>query len=115
MDATCKVQDNIHVFRLIHNMCPGFWVHINGTSRFMALLIYKMKLRKNTNGNKNSFCFFTYVIISAYAITKGAVKRKSTFYNSFSSFISLFYSTSTASGRPASSSPRYSTPFTCPS
>ena len=28
MDATCKVQDNIHVFRLIHNMCPGFWVHI---------------------------------------------------------------------------------------
>ena len=28
MDATCKVQDNIHVFRLVHNMCPGFWVHI---------------------------------------------------------------------------------------
>ena len=23
-----KVQDNIHVFRLVHNMCPGFWVHI---------------------------------------------------------------------------------------
>ena len=29
MDATCKVQDNIHVFRLVHNICPGFWVHIN--------------------------------------------------------------------------------------
>ena len=29
MDATCKVQDNIHVFRLVHNMCPGFWVHIS--------------------------------------------------------------------------------------
>lgn len=28
MDATCKVQDNIHVFRLVHNMCSGFWVHI---------------------------------------------------------------------------------------
>ena len=28
MDATCKVQDNIHVFRLVHNMCPEFWVHI---------------------------------------------------------------------------------------
>ena len=28
MDATCKVQDNIHVFRLVHNMCPGFQVHI---------------------------------------------------------------------------------------
>ena len=24
-----KVQDNIHVFRLVHNMCPGFWVHIS--------------------------------------------------------------------------------------
>ena len=32
MDATCKVQDNIHVFRLVHNMCPGFWVHIKGDS-----------------------------------------------------------------------------------
>ena len=28
MDATCKVQDNIHLFRLIHNMCLGFCVHI---------------------------------------------------------------------------------------
>ena len=34
MDATCKVQDNIHVFRLIHNMCPGFWVHISLTGAF---------------------------------------------------------------------------------
>ena len=29
MDATCNVQDSIHVFHLVHNMCPGFWVHIN--------------------------------------------------------------------------------------
>ena len=28
MDATCKVQDSIHAFRLVNNMCPGFWVHI---------------------------------------------------------------------------------------
>ena len=28
MDATCNVQDSIHVFHLVHNMCPGFWVHI---------------------------------------------------------------------------------------
>ena len=34
MDATCKVQDNIHVFRLVHNMCPGFWVHITQTRGF---------------------------------------------------------------------------------
>ncbi len=39
MDATCKVQDNIHVFRLVHNMCPGFWVHIrmNGPISFRDL------------------------------------------------------------------------------
>ena len=29
MDATCNVQDSIHMFHLVHNMCPGFWVHIN--------------------------------------------------------------------------------------
>ena len=28
MDATCTIQDSIHVFSLVHNMCPGFWVHI---------------------------------------------------------------------------------------
>ena len=29
MDASCKVQKSIHVFRLVHkSMCPGFWVHI---------------------------------------------------------------------------------------
>ena len=29
MDAPCKVQGSIHVFRLNHkSMCPGFWVHI---------------------------------------------------------------------------------------
>ena len=30
MDATCKIQVSILVFRLVHNMCPGFWVHIKG-------------------------------------------------------------------------------------
>ena len=38
MDATCKVQDNIHVFRLVHNMCPGFWVHIISSGGFFVLL-----------------------------------------------------------------------------
>ena len=28
MDASCEIQGNIHVFRLINNMCLGFWVHI---------------------------------------------------------------------------------------
>ena len=42
MDATCKVQDNIHVFRLVHNMCPGFWVHIK---RFTVFSLLKNKKR----------------------------------------------------------------------
>ena len=34
MDATCNVQDSIHVFHLVHNMCPGFWVHIKEKGDF---------------------------------------------------------------------------------
>ena len=41
MDATCKVQDNIHVFRLVHNMCPGFWVHIRVTLIAQGFLCVK--------------------------------------------------------------------------
>ena len=30
MDATCAIQNSIHVFSLVHiNMCPEFWVHIS--------------------------------------------------------------------------------------
>ena len=32
MDAPCKIQGSIHVFRLVNNMCPGKWVHITPTS-----------------------------------------------------------------------------------
>ena len=39
MDATCKVQDNIHVFRLVHNMCPGFWVHINHIDELFNFIV----------------------------------------------------------------------------
>ena len=48
MDATCKVQDNIHVFRLVHNMCPGFWVHIrtNGPISFRDLFHIPFYVRK---------------------------------------------------------------------
>lgn len=35
MDATCNVQDSIHVFHLVHNMCPGFWVHIIPSRGFL--------------------------------------------------------------------------------
>ena len=52
MDATCKVQDNIHVFRLVHNMCPGFWVHINIKKVFFDKKIilekYKKKISDDT-------------------------------------------------------------------
>ena len=38
MDATCNVQDSIHVFHLVHNMCPGFWVHIKKLRDFVISL-----------------------------------------------------------------------------
>ena len=44
MDATCKVQDNIHVFRLVHNMCPGFWVHIITLKVLLYSLIVERKI-----------------------------------------------------------------------
>ena len=35
MDASCKVQESIHVFHLKGpSMCPGFWVHIIRGSLF---------------------------------------------------------------------------------
>ena len=40
MDATCNVQDSIHVFHLVHNMCPGFWVHIKVSIVFRGLLLF---------------------------------------------------------------------------
>lgn len=39
MDATCNVQDSIHVFHLVHNMCPGFWVHIKDCSLSFLLIV----------------------------------------------------------------------------
>ena len=49
MDATCKVQDNIHVFRLVHNMCPGFWVHIKTLERLSFKLLSAYRLAKAIN------------------------------------------------------------------
>ena len=34
MDAPCEIQGSIHVFRLVNNMCPGKWVHINVATFF---------------------------------------------------------------------------------
>ena len=52
MDATCKVQDNIHVFRLVHNMCPGFWVHIKDLKRLEKYKIRLMELRETLETGK---------------------------------------------------------------
>ena len=44
MDAPCEIQGSIHVFRLVNNMCPGKWVHINHlrlTAFFMELTFCK--------------------------------------------------------------------------
>ena len=40
MDATCNVQDSIHVFHLVHNMCPGFWVHIKHSEGIFVTFYY---------------------------------------------------------------------------
>lgn len=38
MDASCNIQEDIHVLRLNHNMCPGFWVHISLQTK--AIIFY---------------------------------------------------------------------------
>ena len=43
MDATCNVQDSIHVFHLVHNMCPGFWVHITIEQEAINNFIFVLK------------------------------------------------------------------------
>ena len=37
MDAPCEIQRSIHVFRLVNNMCPGKWVHINMEGFFVIV------------------------------------------------------------------------------
>ena len=49
MDATCNVQDSIHVFHLVHNMCPGFWVHIIRAERLFFFYILKNKKAGKSN------------------------------------------------------------------
>lgn len=48
MDATCNVQDSIHVFHLVHNMCPGFWVHIKKPNEDVFFYINKFIQRLQT-------------------------------------------------------------------
>ena len=36
MDAPCKIQGSIHVFRLVNNMCPGKWVHITVSAFYIC-------------------------------------------------------------------------------
>ena len=43
MDAPCKIQGSIHVFRLVNNMCPGKWVHIIRINTAFSTI--SMKLR----------------------------------------------------------------------
>ena len=45
MDATCNVQDSIHVFHLVHNMCPGFWVHIIVSGFYYSVRCQRLGVR----------------------------------------------------------------------
>ena len=56
MDATCNVQDSIHVFHLVHNMCLGFWVHINILAEdFLIHLKIVRNFLKQVHGQKRIF------------------------------------------------------------
>ena len=44
MDAPCKIQGSIHVFRLVNNMCPGKWVHIKIDHRFYNFIMEHITL-----------------------------------------------------------------------
>ena len=46
MDAPCKIQGSIHVFRLVNNMCPGKWVNI----RTQLLMIWLQLFREKWEG-----------------------------------------------------------------
>lgn len=38
MDAPCKIQGSIHVFRLVNNMCLGKWVHIKVEDMLQSII-----------------------------------------------------------------------------
>ena len=44
MDAPCKIQGSIHVFRLVNNMCPGKWVHINIQSSAFVIIYQQQRV-----------------------------------------------------------------------
>ena len=43
MDVPCKIQGSIHVFRLVNNMCPGKWVHINYREAFRSIKLHRIQ------------------------------------------------------------------------
>ena len=59
MDATCAIQNSIHVFSLVHiNMCPGFWVHIIPVVEAWGVFVTKVwerdwKIRQIESGVKD--------------------------------------------------------------
>ena len=54
MDASCKIQENIHVLlRLIHkSMCPGFWVHIILTMAITFFDKYRLATKQKETVHK---------------------------------------------------------------
>ena len=46
MDAPCKIQGSIHVFRLVNNMCPGKWVHITQGGAFFMEKVKEIESEK---------------------------------------------------------------------
>lgn len=62
MDAPCKIQGSIHVFRLVNNMCPGKWVHINVVGAFLLL--------------KLNNCLYRLMRVNAWAFYYAQIQRR---------------------------------------
>ena len=69
MDATCNVQDSIHVFHLVHNMCPGFWVHITcESSLFISVGVIFKTLVIASKEQTVSLPYKTFIILDMILI-----------------------------------------------
>ena len=54
MDAPCKIQGSIHVFRLVNIMCPGKWVHIS-MGAFLRFITFTKKYKIVSIATENYF------------------------------------------------------------
>ena len=79
MDASCKIQEGIHSFFLVHNMCPELWVHIISCVVKVVEIICGIKTKyikilcegkiKSKSAKKAEKIFITGIVIVGYGTT----------------------------------------------